>query len=498
MKSINNLTTLAICCLAAVMTQAQQKPNIIYILADDLGYGDVSCLNADSKLHTVNIDKMAAGGMKFTDAHSNSAVCTPTRYGIITGRYAWRTVLQNGVLWGYDTMLIKNSRTTLASLLKRNGYHTGGIGKWHLGLDWKKNESGAFDFFQPLAAGPLQAGFDYFYGIPASLDMQPYFYIENNRVTATAIDSTGGNSGKGFWRAGPAGNDFRHEEVFDRITDKAVDYISREAKSDNPFFLYFALTSPHTPILPTHSYQGKSGTNAYGDFVLMTDDVVGKILDAVKTAGIEQNTIIVFTSDNGCSPSAGFEELSAAGHHPSYIYRGAKADIFEGGHRIPFIVKWPKMVKAGTETAQTICLTDFMATLADMFQQPLKDNEGEDSFSLLPLLLQKNGYARTSIIHHSIDGNFSIRKNDWKLIFARGSGGWSAPTEKEAKTQGLPDLQLYNLKTDIRETNNVASDHPSVVRELSAIAKAIIENGRSTKGKKQKNDTEVNYREWIP
>ena len=498
MKSINNLTTLAICCLAAVMTQAQQKPNIIYILADDLGYGDVSCLNADSKLHTVNIDKMAAGGMKFTDAHSNSAVCTPTRYGIITGRYAWRTVLQNGVLWGYDTMLIKNSRTTLASLLKRNGYHTGGIGKWHLGLDWKKNESGAFDFFQPLAAGPLQAGFDYFYGIPASLDMQPYFYIENNRVTATAIDSTGGNSGKGFWRAGPAGNDFRHEEVFDRITDKAVDYISREAKSDNPFFLYFALTSPHTPILPTHSYQGKSGTNAYGDFVLMTDDVVGKILDAVKAAGIEQNTIIVFTSDNGCSPSAGFEELSAAGHHPSYIYRGAKADIFEGGHRIPFIVKWPKMVKAGTETAQTICLTDFMATLADMFRQPLKDNEGEDSFSLLPLLLQKNGYARTSIIHHSIDGNFSIRKNDWKLIFARGSGGWSAPTEKEAKTQGLPDLQLYNLKTDIRETNNVASDHPSVVRELSAIAKAIIENGRSTKGKKQKNDTEVNYREQMP
>ena len=495
MHSIKSLPTLAVCLLTAIITQAQQKPNIIYILADDLGYGDVSSLNAGSKLHTVNIDKMAAGGMKFTDAHSNSAVCTPTRYGILTGRYAWRTRLQNGVLWGYDTMLIKNNRTTLASLLKRNGYRTGCIGKWHLGLDWKKNESGEFDFFQPLTDGPTQVGFDYFYGIPASLDMHPYFYIENNSVTATAIDSTAGNSGKGFWRAGPAGNDFRHEDVLSRITDKAVDYISREAKSAHPFFLYFALTSPHTPILPASSYQGRSGTNAYGDFVLMTDDVVGKILDAVKAAGIEDNTIIVFTSDNGCSPSAGFGELSAAGHHSSYIYRGAKADIFEGGHRIPFIVRWPAKVTAGSETNATICLTDFMATLADMFQRPLKDNEGEDSFSLLPLLLQKKGYARTSIIHHSIDGNFSIRENDWKLIFARGSGGWSAPTEKEAKAQGLPDIQLYNLKTDIGETNNVASNHPSIVKELSGAIEAIIENGRSTKGKKQKNDVVVNYRE---
>ncbi len=495
MQSIRSLTTLTICLLTAMLTTAQQKPNIIYILADDLGYGDVRCLNSGSKLHTVNIDQMAAGGMKFTDAHSNSSVCTPTRYGILTGRYAWRTRLQNGVLWGYDTMLIKNNRTTLASLLKRNGYHTGCIGKWHLGLDWKKKGSGEFDFFQPLTAGPLQVGFDYFYGIPASLDMHPYFYIENSSITATAVDSTAGNSGKGFWRAGPAGNDFRHEEVLDRITDKAVDYISREARSAHPFFLYFALTSPHTPILPTRSYQGKSGTNAYGDFVLMTDDVVGKILDAVKAAGIEENTIIVFTSDNGCSPSAGFAELSAAGHHPSCIYRGAKADIFEGGHRIPFIVRWPAKIKAGSETTATICLTDFMATLADMFQQPLKDNEGEDSFSLLPLLLQKKGYARTSIVHHSIDGNFSVRRNDWKLIFARGSGGWSAPAEKEAKAMGLPGLQLYDLKTDIREENNVAAGHTSIVKELSDAIEDIVKNGRSTKGKKQSNDVVVNYKE---
>ncbi|MCC7524626.1 MAG: arylsulfatase [Chitinophagaceae bacterium] len=488
------LLCLSVFILFAALTRAQQKPNIIYILADDLGYGDLSCLNANSKLPTVNIDKMSAEGMRFTDAHSSSAVCTPTRYGILTGRYAWRTRLQNGVLWGYDTMLIKNDKTTLASLLKHNGYRTGCIGKWHLGLDWQKDARGNFDFFQPISRSPLQVGFDYFYGIPASLDMHPYFYMENNRVTATVVDSTVGNSGKGFWRAGPAGNDFRHEEVLDRITAKAVDYISREAKSGHPFFLYFALTSPHTPILPTASWLGKSATNAYGDFVLMTDDMVGKILDAVKAAGIEQNTIIVFTSDNGCSPSAGFEELYAAGHHSSSIYRGAKADIFEGGHRVPFIVKWPQKVKAGTVTPSTVCLTDFLATLADLLQQPLKDNEGEDSFSLLPLLLQKKGYARTSTIHHSIDGNFAIRKNEWKLIFARGSGGWSVPTEKEAKAQGLPDLQLYNLKTDIGETNNVAAIHPLMVQELLNIMETIVKNGRSTQGKKQENDIPVNYR----
>lgn len=493
MRSIKQFTCLAICMLIAAMAHAQQKPNIIYILADDLGHGDLSCLNPDSKLRTVHIDKMAEEGMKFTDAHSNSAVCTPTRYGILTGRYAWRTTLQDGVLWGYDTMLIRNDRTTLASLLKQKGYNTGCVGKWHLGLNWQKDAKGKFDFFQPVSNGPLQVGFDYFYGIPASLDMHPYFYIENNRVTATAIDSTAGNTGKGFWRAGPAGNDFKHEEVLEKITDKAIAYISGQAKTGNPFFLYFPLTSPHTPILPTAEYQKQSGTNAYGDFVLMTDAVVGKIIDAVKAAGIEQNTIIIFTSDNGCSLSADFKELATAGHYPSYIYRGAKADIYEGGHRVPFIVKWPEKIKAGTTTNTTVCLTDFIATLADLLHQPLKDNEGEDSFSLLPLLLQKNGYARTSTIHHSIDGYFSIRKNNWKLILARGSGGWSIPTEKEAKEQHLPAIQLYNLKTDISEKNNVAKNHPALVKELLELLKTTVENGRSSKGIKQKNDVSVNY-----
>ncbi|MBS1934755.1 MAG: arylsulfatase, partial [Bacteroidetes bacterium] len=402
--------------------------------------------------------------------------------------------LQSGVLIGYDSMLIKDGRTTIASLLKESGYQTACIGKWHLGLEWQKDAFGKVDFSKPITDGPLQVGFDYFYGISASLDMPPYFYIENQKITATSIDSISANSGKGFWRAGPIGNDFRHEEVLTTMANKAVDYIKRESNSGIPFFLYLAFPSPHTPILPTAPYRGISKTNAYGDFVLMTDDMVGKVLNALKEAGIDQNTMIIFTSDNGPSPSANFKELAEAGHRPSYIYRGAKADIYEGGHRIPFIVKWPGHVKAGTVCDRTICLTDFLATAADVVHRPLNYNEGEDSYSLMPLLLQKNNYERTSIIHHSIDGNFSIRTNQWKLIFARGSGGWSEPTEAVGKKKNLPKLQLYRLNDDIKETKNVASTHPDVVRTLSRLTKAIVENGRSTKGRKQKNDVRVDYK----
>ncbi|WP_317235237.1 sulfatase-like hydrolase/transferase [Niabella ginsengisoli] len=286
-----------------------------------------------------------------------------------------------------------------------------------------------------MAAGPKSVGFDYFYGITASLDIPPYFYIENDKITAAKIDSIPGTTGKGFWREGPIGNDFKHEEVLPHLTQKAVAYIKAHAKTSKPFFLYFPLPSPHTPILPTKEYLGKSGTNEYGDFVLMTDDMVGRIIKAVKDAGIESNTMIVFTSDNGVSPNADLKELEAAGHQSSYIFKGTKADIYEGGHRVPFIVKWPAKVKSGTKSSETICLTDFMATAADIVNQQLKHNEGEDSYSLLPLLIRKGRYQRTSTIHHSINGNFAIRKGKWKLAFAYGSGGWSAPVEKEAKNK---------------------------------------------------------------
>ncbi len=468
-------------------------PNIIYILADDMGYGDVSAFNEQSKIRTPNIDALAAQGMVFTDAHSGSAVCTPTRYGVLTGRYAWRTWVKKGVLWSYDEPLISPTRTTVASLLKKHDYHTAAIGKWHLGLGWQKGEDGTVDLIKPIKNGPNANGFDYFFGITASLDIPPYIYIENDRSTTTVIDTISKNDGKGFWRRGPVGDDFKHEEVLPKLMQKAVQYIDAQAKNDAPFFLYFPLPAPHTPILPTEEFLGKSGTNEYGDFVLMVDDVVEQVVAALEKNNISENTMVVFTSDNGCSPMADFDELAKFGHQPGYIYRGHKADIFEGGHRVPFVVRWPERIKAGTRYDETVCLTDLMATCAAIVGDSLAADEGEDSFDLTSALLGKvvSGPIREATVHHSIEGVFSIRQNKWKLIFGPGSGGWSEPKPQKAKTLGLPSLQLYDLEQDPGELNNLADQEPELVKKLTALMKKYIAQGRSTPGAPQPNDTET-------
>jgi arylsulfatase A-like enzyme len=446
-----------------------QKPNIIYILTDDLGYGDVSAYNPKSKIATPWIDALAKEGMLFTDAHANSSVCTPTRYGILTGRYAWRTNLKNGVLWSYDKPLITPDQLTVAQLLKNNGYQTACIGKWHLGLDWVKQKNGEIDFTKPINGGPTQIGFDYFYGISASLDIPPYVYIDGNKITATRIDSIQEQGGQGFWRAGPVGNDFKHQDVLDTFVNKSIQYISKASKQKDPFFLYLALASPHTPILPASNYKSTTATNAYGDFVSMTDAKIGEILQYLKDNNLDKNTMIVFTSDNGCSPSANFNELREKGHDPSAGFRGTKADIYEGGHRIPFIVKWPGNVKANSINNTTICLTDFMSTCSALLNTNLQNNAAQDSYSLLPLLTpsKKTTYQRRSTVHHSIDGYFAIRKGDWKLAMCRGSGGWSAPTENQAAKNNMPAVQLYNLKEDPSEQNNVYAKYPEMVRALT-------------------------------
>ena len=455
-----------------------QKPNIIYILTDDLGYGDVSAYNNKSKIATPWIDALAKEGMLFTDAHSNSSVCTPTRYGILTGQYAWRTSLKNGVLWSYDKPLITPDQLTVAQLLKNNGYQTACIGKWHLGLDWAQQTNGAIDFTKPINGGPTQVGFDYFYGITASLDIPPYFYIDGNKITATRIDSIQEQGGQGFWRAGPIGNDFKHQDVLDTFVKKSIQYISKASKQKDPFFLYLALASPHTPILPSTNFKSTTATNAYGDFVKMTDAKIGEILQYLKDNNLDKNTMIVFTSDNGCSPTANFKELREKGHDPSAGFRGTKADIYEGGHRVPFIVKWPGKIKTNSINNTTICLTDFMATCSDLLNTNLQNNLGQDSYSLLPLLTpsKKTAYQRTSTIHHSIDGYFAIRKGDWKLAFCRGSGGWSAPTENQATKNNMPTVQLYNLKEDPSEQNNVQAKYPEIVRALTEELEKIKAN----------------------
>ncbi|HLO82349.1 MAG TPA: arylsulfatase, partial [Chitinophagaceae bacterium] len=456
-------------CLTA--TAQSTKPNIIYILADDLGYGDLSCYNAASKIKTPVIDALASEGMRFTDAHSGSSVCSPTRYGILTGRYAWRTRMQEGVLWSYDDPLIPNNRLTVAGFLKSEGYSTAVVGKWHLGLRFQvagnrlqeRVSADNVDLLAPLQAGPTSIGFDYFYGITSSLDIPPYVWIENDKATATSIDTIEERKLPGFWRRGPVGNDFKHEEVLPKIIDKSTAFIQEQAAAKKPFFLYIPLTAPHTPILPTPEYAGRSGTTEYGDFTIMTDQLVKRVLDAVKIAGIENNTIIILTSDNGCAPYAGIDALAAMGHQVSGPFRGAKADIWEGGHRIPFIAKWPGKIAPGSSSSKTICLTDLFATLADMLGKTLPDSVAEDSYSILPLMLRKDGFARPSTIHHSVFGHFAIRKDNWKLIFAAGSGGWASPNEKKAAELKLPPIQLYDLDTDPGEKINLAFKHSFTV-----------------------------------
>lgn len=511
---MNRAIGIAIVLLASVGLAAE-KPNIIYVLCDDLGYGDLRCLNKDGKIATPNFDRLAAGGMAFTDAHSGSAVCTPTRYGVLTGRYAWRTKLQSGVLGGLSPRLIEPGRLTVANMLKEQGYHTAAIGKWHLGMNWAKlpgkdvNELNIetpeqvknVDYKQLIAGGPTTVGFDSYYGISASLDMVPYTFIENDRVTVLPtvekqfpmmIGRTGGMT-----RLGPAAPEFEAHQVLPRLTEKAVEYISQRAapaKSGQPFFLYLPLASPHTPIAPTEAWLGKSGLNPYADFVMQTDEALGKILDALDKNGLADKTLVMVTSDNGCSPQAKFEELVPKGHNPSYVFRGHKADIFEGGHRIPFIARWPGHVKAGSTSEQTTCLTDFLATAAEIVGAKVPADAAEDSVSMLPALLGKaDKPLREATVHHSINGSFAIRQGNWKLCFCPGSGGWSAPRPNRDETTGLPPLQLFDLASDIGEQKNLQADKPEIVARLTQLMEKYVADGRSTPGASQKNAVAVNF-----
>ena len=480
-----------------------QSPNIIYILADDLGYGDVKCFNSEGKIPTPHLDDMASNGIKFTDAHTSSAVCTPTRYGILTGRYNWRSTLKKHVLGGYSKSLIKQERTTIAEMLKTQGYNTAYVGKWHLGWDWKLlnednkksltgiNVKPEVDFSTPIENGPSTHGFDYSFGFCGSLDMAPYVYVENDMPTMVPTKTTVSRDKYGFWRKGLTSDDFVHENILQDLTDKAVTYIGKNANKESPFFLYFPLPAPHTPILPTKEFLGKSNTNPYGDFVMQVDDVVRQIREVLKKQGVSENTLLVFTSDNGCSPKADFKELAKVGHNPSYTFRGTKADIFEGGHHVPFIVEWPEQGLKNSSSDKIICTTDFFATCSELTGYQIQATEAEDSYSMLPLITGKSdAETREYTIHHSINGSFAIRKGDWKLIVCPGSGGWSYPRPQDIKSEKLdvPAMQLYNLKDDIGETKNLIVEHPEKASELKAALKKIILDGRSTPGAFQKND----------
>ena len=470
--------------LILASVKAQDRPNIVYIICDDLGYGDVQVLNRENgKIPTPQIDKIAKAGMVFTDAHSGSSVCTPSRYGVLTGRYAWRSRLQKGVLSGGDELdpLISENQLTVPEMLKKYGYNTAAIGKWHLGFKFVNEKGEPYEIYEdkkvigpPIGAivpdGPITRGFNSYVG------------FHHSRVMKTVIKDD-----KVVDKMPPI-------KMLQFLSNHATDYIAAEATKKEPFFLYLALNSPHSPVVPSEKWQGKSGMGAYADFVMETDDVVGQVMEALEQNGIAENTLVFFTSDNGCSaPVAKAGRLEKEfGHYPSANLRGYKSDIWEGGHRIPFVVKWPGKIEANSTNDELICLTNLMATCADITGTALPEEAAEDSYSILPLLINKKAKsAYEFVVHHSINGKFSIRNRKWKLEFTPGSGGWTAPNDKKAREMGLPQLQLYNMIKDEEETNNVYDQHPRVVRKMTNELKEIVDKGRTTEGESQKNDVPV-------
>lgn len=468
-----------IVCLAPLSALAEEtRPNIVFILCDDLGYGDIQSLNPENgKILTPSVDKLAKEGMVFTDAHSGSAVCTPTRYGLMTGRYSWRTSLQSGVVQGFKPNLIAEDRPTVASFLQSQGYHTGIIGKWHLNFQYvdqktgealkRKGKKDLAPVGSKIPDGPIHRGFNYFHGFHHAGDMRGV--IENDTVIAH--------------------DDVEH--MLPRITNKAVEYIDRRAtEKETPFFLYVPYGSPHSPVVPTDGWIGKSGLNKHADFVMQTDNGVGQIMAALDKHGFTENTLFIFSADNGTSKGANIDELKKKGHLVSAGFRGSKADLWEGGHRVPFVVRWPATVKAGSVNDETICLTDLFATTSEIISKALPDGSAEDSVSFLPALSgEPIVSSRAGVIHHSITGHFGYRQGKWKLLLAKGSAGWTGPKENEIPKDS-PKAQLYDIENDPAETTNLYESNPEVVERLLMQLEKDVFSGRSTKGVSSSNDIE--------
>ncbi len=496
------------------------KPNILVILADDLGYGDVQCYNPQrGKIPTPNIDRLASQGLRFTDAHSSSGVCSPSRYTLLTGRYHWRTRLQSGIVGVFGAPLIAPERMTIASLAKQHGYRTAAVGKWHLGWDWPIAEGqrkflqaakkpGKDDeakpaglgftatpehlaawheiFSKPIGSGPTTRGFDSYFGTDVP-NWPPYCFIENNRTLGIPSEFLSAQNFRGNLASmpGPALKDWKLEGILPALRDRAVTYITDAAKQPEPFLLYLPLTSPHTPLAVTPEWQGKSSLNTYADFVMETDAVIGHVLDALEKSGAADHTLVFLTSDNGCAPYIGATDLEKMGHYPSGPLRGYKSDAWEGGHRIPFIARWPGVVKPGSTCDQLVLQADFLATLADILEVKLPATAGEDSISILPLLHGVDKPVREQSVNCSSEGLPSVRSGSWKLILGPGSGGWG-----KGGDQSQP-IQLYNLADDIGETKNLAATQPERVAQMKAQLEKYITEGRSTPGEAQKNDVEV-------
>ncbi len=478
------LGAVAACVTALATSHAappdSRPPNIVLILADDLGYGDVGCFNPQSKIATPNLDRLAGEGMRFTDAHAPGAICIPSRYGLLTGRYPFRNTGNKRPEKG---AMIEPGRATIATVLRERGYATAMIGKWHQGFDGGDQ----FDFAQPLRGGPVDHGFDTFFGLHASLDIPPYFLIENDRAIEPATADLAAGSTPGwspiqgaFWREGKVAPTLKLPDMLPLCTRRAVDFLAeRGAQKGQPFFLYLALTAPHTPWLPGEAFRGKSGAGIYGDFVAQLDDAVGQTLAALDRAGLAENTLVFFTSDNGpVWYPADTERLLHAAAGP---WRGMKGDVWEGGHRMPFIARWPGHIASGSACAETISFTDFLATFAALSGgPPLPATAGEDSYNLLPLLRGEHRATplREATVAASGSGVPTIRQGEWKLIPQLGSRGFSEPA-RIAPSPGGPTGQLYNLADDPGETRNLFLEHPEIAQRLAALLETLQRSPRT-------------------
>ncbi len=488
--------------LTGCQGKQEKLPNIIFILADDLGYGDVEVYNPESKIPTPYLNKLAEEGITFTNAHAPAAVCTPTRYSILTGKYPWRSRLKQGVLWVWDKPLISEREFTLPKMLRERGYHTALIGKWHLGWNWPtidgkpaslENEGRNVDFKKKVTGGPLATGFHYYYGddVPG---FPPHTFMENERAAIFPEDWYEGPPGI----SGPGAPGWTYEALLPAITQKAIAYIKDQVRNneEQPFFLFFSMTAPHTPIAPVEEFAGKSEAGQYGDFVYQVDHSAGQVMKALEELDIDKNTLVLFSSDNGAIPIDGtnyagsFGSIYDYGHYPNANLRGVKSDAWEGGHRVPLILRWPDKIETGSVSGDLVSLTDLLATFGAITGAVIPVDEGVDSYNLLPFPRPGNkSPARKNLVTQSGNGILSYHKGDWKLIMSSGSGGsWLKPKgelpykEINDSDKRWKNIQLYHLEKDIEEKNNLAEEYPEQVSELVNELAEIISSGRTRAG----------------
>ncbi len=511
MRSATRLLFLPAVALALNSCGKTPLPNIVLIYADDMGFGDLACQNPESKIPTPNLDRLASQGMMFTDAHSASTVSSPSRYSLLTGRYHWRGHLTSGIVSQWGDPAIEKGRITIASMLRSEGYATACIGKWHLGQVWpfregfgqnnieKKEWSSvsmngkeawgvdAFDWNLPIKEGPVAHGFDYYFGT-GTINFPPYTWIENDKVIETPVemlDLTGKNTAEGSWecRPGPAAKDWDIYKVPMTLLEKCVEWIDGRKGDERPFFLYYALPSPHAPMIPRDEFKGKTMAGGFGDYMAETDWIVGQVMDALEKNAFSDNTMVIFTSDNGPELYA-YERIRNFGHYSMGSLRGLKRDLWEGGHRVPFIVRYPGRVPAGSECDQLVCQTDIMATIAAFTGIEIPDNAGEDSFDLSGIFTGriKGKYVRESIVHHAINGNFAIRQGNWKLVEAATADVSNEPDWISQNHYNKPDttpMVLYDLSKDPGETKNLYAINPEKVNELKTLLNTVRNDGRS-------------------